>query len=340
MNRQIKIFEELAKNFDTKREMVTAVANLLNVGHDAVYRRMRGDTILATEELLLLALRYNLDLNRISGQKYQAQYRPLIPIHINSELEYFQRLDKQQQYVRAMKDVSFYHVSAELPFPYEVAFPTLRSFKIFMYGITTWQLRKWEDKRYDPSLIDPLVHKLADSFVETSFSLPGKELFSASLLDVTLRQITYMAEVARFKNTNCINKLFDEIFLLIDHLEEITNSGRRFLPGKGPCEECPRHEVYLNELSSSNNLLLVESSPRSFQISMTISPNYITTDDAGVFLQSKSWFDTLIRNGTLLGNSSPKYTISFFNQLRHKTRRTQELLVPYTTGNSYFSSKW
>lgn len=320
--------------------MVARVAEVLNLGTDAVYRRVRADTILTAEEMLLLAGKYNLDLNRLSGRKPRPQYEPVIPSYLNSEVEYFEHLNRQQGYVGMLTNVSFRHVSSELPFSYEMAFPCLRTFKIFMYGITTWQLKKWESKKFDPALIDPKAHELAAVFVRTSFDFNGTELLSASIIDITLRQITYMAEVARFKDPNCITNILQELLVLIDHMENMANTGLRFLPDDDISKGRPSYQMYLNELSNSTNLLLLDSDQMDLQTSMTICPNYITTDDKEVFKRSSEWYENLIKNGTLLGSSAPRYTISFFNQLRQKVKATQDYLSRSKKSVTNFEPQW
>jgi hypothetical protein len=49
------LLEEISKRFLKKTDAVDVLCQLLNVGKDAIYRRMRGDTVLSPAELTLLA---------------------------------------------------------------------------------------------------------------------------------------------------------------------------------------------------------------------------------------------------------------------------------------------
>jgi hypothetical protein len=52
---QTYIFEEISKNFRTRSEMIEDLMKLFNVKNDAIYRRLRCETMLTPDEMSTLA---------------------------------------------------------------------------------------------------------------------------------------------------------------------------------------------------------------------------------------------------------------------------------------------
>lgn len=307
--------------------MVNRVAEVLGVGRDAVYRRMRGDTVLATEELLLLTAQYGIDLETLMEESNRASYYPTVPYRITSEVEFFEPLAQQAAYAGALRDLSYRNISTELPLPYELALPTMRPFKIFMYGITSWGLSKWQDKPFAANLIHPRALELAGQFVRECFNHSGKDILSPGLFDNTLKQITYMQEMGRFADPNDVNRLLDELLFIAAHLEKMSVLQQRYLPGDVLHDKSPTYQFYLNELPNANNLLLLDSSQRRLQLTMTVSPNYIVTDNEDIVQQSSQWYDGILASSTLLGRGASKRTTVFFNKQRRKIESARVMLL-------------
>ena len=60
---QIKFFEDILEKFPKKSQAVDELSDLLKVGKDAVYRRLRGDTVLTPDELTILAKHFRISID-------------------------------------------------------------------------------------------------------------------------------------------------------------------------------------------------------------------------------------------------------------------------------------
>ena len=169
--------------------MVQSIGETLSVGRDAVYRRLRGDTILTADELIVLSRKYRLpvDDERTLGDVPKMYYTTGSD-KISSDYQYF--LDLRQQTDRMVKlgGTHVDYATPELPFYYELSPPVLRAFKVYVYGVTSWNLKKWEGVSFCPQLISPETNELIQDIIADAYRLPGRELWSIGILDVTLRQ--------------------------------------------------------------------------------------------------------------------------------------------------------
>lgn len=332
---QREFFRNLERSFATRSEMVAAIEADLQLGRNAVYRRMKGDTTLAAGEMLQLARSYNIDLNFVKDNPLRtAAYRPVAPAGVTSEVDFFRAVQRSLQNLKAWRQPSFRYVTPELPLAYEMIFPTLRALKIYFYGLTTWRLEKWRSVPFSLKLIHPEANEIADEFVNMAFQLSGTECLMPTLFDVTIGQIHYLIEIGRLWEKELVQTVFQELTQLNDHLADMSRSRRRYAPGETPAAYHPAGSIYQNEIVSTTNLLFLASCEQQMLVTSPINPNYELTIDAKVYQAADQWYDALLEQGTLLGEGAAKQTAQFFqaSQLRiEQGRKKACALLQQTT---------
>ena len=319
-------FERLAQRFANRSELVREVAETLNLGRDAVYRRLRGDTALTADEMMLLAETYRLKVGVAGKREVPTLRYPDDRYAIRNEFDHFLQLHQRWGELKQLPGASFDFASPELPMYYELSTPALRSFKIFMFGITTWNLAKWKGLDFSPHLIDPELHRLVEETIRQHYSVPAREVWSVGVLDVTLRQLNYMAQIGRFERTEDVEQIFAELFLIVDHLEQMVRTGKRFPLGGRPEEDSSKFRVYHNELSNTSNVVLVKSAIRPFLFTTLVTPNYVATSNPELCEEVQRWFDNLVEHGNALHAESGKYAAHYFGYLRTQIRQYKERL--------------
>ncbi|OAV42739.1 hypothetical protein [Lewinella sp. 4G2] len=324
-NFQQVFLSRLQSRFRNRSELVQGVGETLHIGRDAVYRRLRGDTFLTAEELILLSrtFRVPVDEGRDMSKVPLIYYYNSIEETSDDE-DYFANLSRHTKWITDLDRVWVDFATPELPIFYAMATPTLRAFKVFTYGISTWRLRKWEGLTFHPDLISPQTNAHIDAIVDNVNAMAGRELWSIGILDVTLRQITYMQQTGRLTDPDLTDLLFTELEEIVSHLEAMTRAGKRFKLGETPTVDSPDFQVFHNELSHTNGSVIVTSVEKNALFSTLMSPNYVMSDDSRVLTDAKKWFDRLARTGNSLNKDTGKYTTRYFWQLRQQVQIARE----------------
>ncbi|HMR43451.1 MAG TPA: helix-turn-helix transcriptional regulator, partial [Saprospiraceae bacterium] len=65
-NIQNQIFELILNRFPKKSDAVEELSQLFSIGKDAIYRRMRGESVLTPDELQKLAVKFNISLDALA----------------------------------------------------------------------------------------------------------------------------------------------------------------------------------------------------------------------------------------------------------------------------------
>jgi hypothetical protein len=332
-NFQQSFFKQLEEQFTKRGEMVNELSDTLNVGRDAVYRRLRGDTTLSADELMLLARKYDINLDAKQEVSKTIDFSNTL-YQINSEVEYLQDVERQINSVSSLKGVRMDYATPELPLFYVLLMPTLLAFKMYVYGLTSWDFSKWKGGNFRPELMDPEIYKIAQRALPPLCKLPGRELWSVGILDVTLRQIEHAVDVGRLIDFELVKRMFSEVEGIIDHMEAMTECGKRFLPGTVPTDKSPNFCVYHNELTNTNNVIIVKSEEGSFVLSTFVNPDYIISTDERIQKRMETWFENLIENSDVLIANSGKYKEQYFSQLRRLSAVTKQRIEGRFSGRS------
>lgn len=322
-NYQQAFFDNLSKKFSKKVDMISAISGLLHVGRDAVYRRLRGDTILSADEMIHLARHFGVSLDPQKRDEIPRMYYPEGKVTITSEVDFYRRLLERSEMVLYLDDVRIDYASPELPIFYELFSPTLLAYKTYVYGITAWNFDKWKGKKFDPKLIDPEVYRIADRLLEILFSLPAREMWSIGILDITLREIEHGVSVGNLNDKKLIDAIFMELDAIVNHMEAMARAGKRFPVGGEYKEDMPDFRVYHNEMTNTNNVIIIKSPVQSIVYTTFVNPNFLFSDDARVLNQIQIWFDNLIESSNVMNADSAKYINIYFNKLRRKIEDTK-----------------
>lgn len=131
--------------------MVPALMTTLKLGKDAIYRRLRGTTTMTAEELIKLVNAYGVPLPRPNGDNYAAEVGAFTSQGADAPRRYFAFAHDRQRERLEQQNNTMMRITSELPLEYEMALPTMRAFKIYMYGISTWQVPQWQAADFSPA---------------------------------------------------------------------------------------------------------------------------------------------------------------------------------------------
>lgn len=322
-NYQQEFFTELSKQFPKKGDMISAISDILHVGPDAVYRRLRGDTVLGTNELIKLARHYGISLDPKTRDEIPHMYYPDGAVTVTSEVDFYRQVLKRSEMLPYMDGVEIDYATPELPFFYELNSPVLLAYKTYVYGLTTWNFEKWKGKNFSPNLVDPEVQRIADRLLDVLYALPTREMWSVGILDITLREIEHGVAVGYLSDKTLIETMFVELNETVNHMEAMTKAGKRFPPNGTYTDDSPDFRVYHNELTNTNNVIIINNPIQPVVYTTFVNPNFLFSNDERVLKQIQTWFNNLVESSNVMNSDSAKYTNAYFNKLRRKIEDTK-----------------
>lgn len=319
---QSKFFEQILSKFPKKSLAVEELSELLAVGKDAIYRRLRGDTLLTPDELQQLSLKYHIsldamiyDTNNTVFCNYNAFTQKVTNFH-----QYLEGILGQIQQVAQLPNSTVHYASVEIPVFYYMYFPDLIAFKLYVWGLTTWNLEYLNERKFSKDLISYPTLKSIEELHQTYNNLPSTELWSLGILDNTLNQIEYISVTNRFENPEDALGLCDILMQLMGHLKSMAAYGHKFPPNISAHTGGGTFDLYHNELYSTNNTILVNTIAGQILFTTFCNPNFLTSTDSRLCTFTKDWFKTIISKSNSISLHSEKGRNWFFNRLERKIK--------------------
>ena len=166
---QDQFFDLILARFPRRADAVEALCGILNLAKDPVYRRLRGDTFLSPQEMKTLAQHFRISLDSLI---YEGNNDVLCTFSdftrkVKTFTDYLEFFEGDFELINKFPSPHLWYASAELPvFSYNL-FPELMSFKLYVWGRTTWNFDWLRERPFSFDLItDPMLQLVVLLFLE------------------------------------------------------------------------------------------------------------------------------------------------------------------------------
>lgn len=319
---QTKLLEIILEKYPKKANAVEELAALLSVGKDAVYRRLRGDTLLTPDEIKLLARNFNISLDELVFEEGDVVFMNFNIFQRQAQdfQEFIHGIHDQAKQVYEMPESHFYYASHEVPVFHYMYFPELISFKLYVWGLTSMNFEYIRDRQFSFDLVPYSIIESCKKTIQLYNQVPSTELWSIGIIDNTLNQIEYVATVNQFENLEDALLLCDKLSGLINHQKLMAEHGKKFSVDAGPNGGGASFELYHNELVSTNETILVTTKIGKIVVTTFCSPNFFRSTDQKLGNHTEEWLQLLIEKSSCISKHSAKDRAWFFNRIDKKVK--------------------
>ncbi|MFK7934767.1 MAG: helix-turn-helix domain-containing protein [Saprospiraceae bacterium] len=323
---QVKFFNQLLQRFPRKADAVEELSTTLNLSRDAVYRRLRGDTLLTPDELLDLAKRYRISLDGLAlGDSdlvffsYNTFTNP-----VKNLTNWLGSIHTDIKRVMQAPDAHIFYASLEIPVFHYLFFPNLLAFKFYVWGKTSWQLDFLKNRPFSFDLLTPNDERIANNILDNYLRLPTTELWSLNIADHTLNQIEYTLLSGNFTNQEAAKTLCEQLLQLVQHERAMATAGSKFRLGQTAEELSADFNLFHNEIVHTNNTFLVKTAVGNTVYTTLSNPNFLQSTDPRLCANIENWFQNIIAQSNSISRHSAKSRGWFFSGLERKIEATMK----------------
>lgn len=315
---QQALFERLQQAGVTAQDLTRD----LHLGLGAVYKRLKGETLLDIGEIALLARQYDLSLDALfQPDKGKVTFEfPAMRQSVTQFEQYLSSILALLNWAQRLPGAQFHYSTAEIPIFHYLPFPELCAFKLYMWNRTTWELPDWEDKPFslEPFLENRRLQRLREDIVAGYNQLSSTEYWPVSILNNTMNAIDYCAESDAFARRADAQVLREQIGFLIRHQREMAKRGLKFSPGAQPDASAGAFTLYHNEIAHTNITILLEWEKGSMAFATFDNPNFMHTTEPEFTRYAGHWFSKLRKRSLLISKDGEKHRNRFFNLLHRQ----------------------
>lgn len=320
---QQKFLQAIHDRHGSKKNVINEIKYVLNLGIDAVYRRVRGETILTINQMELLARHFDISIDELI---YGGTSRVLFTFNdfetnvYNIEF-YLSTLVNNLKSIRRVSNPKIMYASSEIPIFYYNFVPEVFFFKLYVWGRTLWDITHLKENKFSLELFRPDHFNMCEQILDEYVLLPSLELWSINLFDNTLYQIEYHLAANLMENKADALLLCEKLYFLVEHFRRMASEGYK-IRKLGSEPTTTSFELYHNEMIYTNNQVIVTSDELDMVFSSFCNPHFIYSREGRTSEYMKEWFHKVQAKSIILSESNEKARNLFFDQIKSKIDAT------------------
>lgn len=321
MKLQKEIFERLKQHVPKGTSMAEYIGNILFLSNDSVYRRLRGETLLSVDELQVICKSFGLSADNLLNLRQDDEINCRVNKMGKSLLSFSDFLGSLLEDLKKLnqfQDKRVIYSGKDIPVLYSIMFPRLFAFRYYVWMQVFAQSPEYIMKQFDPIYAESETKGLIDSIMREYKKAPSIEIWNEENVQSLLLQIDFYRHSKFFSNPDVINGLFEEVHALINHIEKQADLGCKLLPGEDERHRGADFQMFLNQVSLSDNIILVKAGEKfKVYINYTVI-NYLTTSDMSFCKEMEEYLENIIKRSTQISIENVKRRSMYFNLLHDK----------------------
>lgn len=320
-NLQKDLFHFIRSALPSHISMVDAVADLLNISHDSVYRRIRGEKPLTLDELKLLCEHFHISLD----QAIQLTTSSVVFRDYEAEApsanftQYLQGLLQQMKYISRFQHKEMFYLAKDIPVFHFFLSRELTAFKSFFFEKSILNNPAFEGMSFSLGQLDyESYYNTGREILELYHSFDSVELWNYESIASSILQIEYYRDAGIFSSTADMYAVVDALDKMLEHLQKQAEKGRKYFPGISEPGLKASLQLYINELILGNNSILVELDGNKLAFINHVVLKYISTADARFTQKLFDNFLNLVSRSTLISETGERDRNKFFKGLRER----------------------
>ncbi len=328
---QNRIIEQIRLIAGNHKMAVDRVSDVLNIAKPTAYKKMKGESAFSIQELALLMKEFEMSFdNLVFDKKRKIGFQfPFKTRKIKNFQDYVIPLKMFMAIAAPIPDLKIHYATNELPFFFYFLDKDLTYFKFYIYALTVWDLSGYKNKKFNLDDFSEwfIIKKDIDFIINKYYSIPNIELWNEGVLNNTLNQIKYFLTAGAFENPQDALYLCERLEIMIKHVYKMAETGKKITIGQNPDLVNTEFLMYHNEISHTNNILLIQSGSLNQIYFAYDNPNYIVTDNQDLIDYTESWFEKIKKNALPISLDSEKNRKSFFNLILRQINETRKDIV-------------
>jgi len=320
---QQQLFSFLKDSIPPHLSLVDELCDLLNLSHDSVYRRIRGEKPITLAELKIICEKYHISLDQLlqlenESVLFDAPGLNVMPAEFS---DYLNAVLNQFKYFNSFTTRDMHYLCKDSTIWNFYLFPELAAFKTFFWSKTINNQAALSNKMF--SFEEFPYHDcflLGQQVLKEYNQIPSVELWNLESMHSTLNQIAYYRDAGNFKSKHDLALVINAFVNMVDHLQLQAERGVKFMPGDTELSYRASIQFFINELILGNNTMVINLDGKKISMVTYSVFHYLFTKDPRFSTKVMASFDTLLNRSTLVSKTGEKDRNRFFNNIREKIK--------------------
>lgn len=294
----------------SKDNLANALMDILYIGKEAIYRRLRGEVPFTLAEAAVISRKLGISLDKMIGVSFRDN--AVFDMNIVSSDKPFEAycsiLEKQVDLFRSVKEDETSEIGTSsniIPQTLSLKYNMLSKFRLFkwMYQNENIKCKHFEEMEIPQKMVEK--QKEYSDLVSHIHSVDY--IWDNMIFSHLVNDIQYFCSIHLITDEDK-DLLKEELFLLIDEMEELS--------ARGKSKAGNDVKIYISNINFEATYSYLDTSSTQLSLIRIYSINSITTQDQEMFRGLKEWIQSLKKFSTLISESGEMQRIQFFKQQR------------------------
>lgn len=322
------LFQRIRERIPVNESLADVVAELLFISIDSAYRRIRGETPLVLDEARTLCDAFSISLDDLLHAKKDTitfTFTQMDNIRYSFK-QYLQEILNNLTQVATAEKKEIIYLSKDIPVFYNFLYKPLFAFRYFFWMKSIMQHPDFVQLSFSHDILTPEVEAIGAEICRVYATIPSTEIWNTESINSTIAQIEYYREAGYFQSEGDIEKIYNSLRNLMEHIKFQAETGCKFLPSENVNIKQHNYELFYNRVVLGDNTILVKAGEQKMLYLPYDVLNYMITRDSNFCDQIDDKLQNLIRRATILSSESEKQRNIFFNILQRKIPNRMSVL--------------
>lgn len=328
-NTQDFLFQRIREAIPDETSLASAVAEVLHLSTDSVYRRIRGETPLVLEEASLLCNHFGISLDQLMTVRPGAVLFYTERLHAEhfSFAKYLTGIRDELKKLEQLKNGEIIYISKDLPIFHNFSDEPLFAFHYFFWMKSILRHPDFEGRKFSFDCLDDEIRVLGREILDMYNRVRSTEVWNTECVNSTIFQVEYYREAGFFRNNGDARLVYDSLLKVIGHLKEQAETGAKFLPGRQGGHHPENFDFFYNRITLGDNTIVAIAGERILTYVNYDVINYMVTADRQFCQDALAEVRSLIRRSTMISHSGEKQRNIFFHMLISKIEDRKKSLT-------------
>lgn len=291
--------------------LVGFLMDILSMGKEAVYRRLRGEVSFTFDEAVVIAREMKISLDNIAGYNSTEGIKCNLAIsHDSNSLNFYdEALTRYGELFLFLKNdptASIVTASNVIPFTFTSAYENL-----MRYLLCRWVYHKENIMTPAQSPYTEIPASIVSKHIEVNHLMQEMPksyfIFDRHFFSSFVNELRYFSRIKLISEMDH-DRMKDELFSLLDDIELASLTGK-YSNGNEVA-------IYLSNINFETTYTYIQKSNFQMSILKVFSINSLETQNPRICEMQKYWIESLKRHSILISQSGEMQRITFFNEQR------------------------
>jgi hypothetical protein len=318
-NPQIDFLKSIENFLPNNISLVVELSETLGISNDSAYRRIRGETTLSFDEVILLCRKFKISFDEFIGNPSQNlvsfSYQAFTE-NVDFFKAYFINLNQEISMIRHSK-VENKHVlfaGQGIPIFHYLKFPKLTAFKMFYWMKSIMNVEHLQQHAFSQELIPEELVEVGNQIFEHYLHLPSTEIWTDTTVLGTLHQIQFYWDSGSFSSREDALQICEDVRSLLAYVQQAAASTKKQDDYDQPTQYGAALNLYFSEIEFENNCILVDFGEQRKVYLGQLSFGTLVTENDQYYQVTQGWLQNILRKSNLISGISDTMRYQFFRR--------------------------